>query len=254
MKLIIPDWTAPPNIAALVTTRSGGESLPPYDDGQGGGGLNLAMHVGDDAGRVMRNRALLRELLPAEPSWLSQIHGTSVVDAAQTFDAASYGTIEADASFATEAGVVCAIMTADCLPVIFCDQAGSIVAAAHAGWRGLANGVLENTVSCLRDKGAVEILAWLGPAIGPLQFEVGEDVRSVFVQRDARAEAAFNAFTGRPGKYLADIYQLARLVLAKAGVRQIFGGGLCTVSDPGQFYSYRRDHSTGRFASLVWLK
>lgn len=249
MDLIFPEWSAPPNIGALTTLRRGGVSRAPFDDGAGGGGLNLAAHVGDRPEDVRQNRALLRPMLPAEPAWLSQVHGAAVVDAA-----AIANPVEADASFTTQRGVVCALLTADCLPVLFCDAAGSVVGAAHAGWRGLANGILENTVDKMREAGAGEILAWLGPAIGPQRFEVGDDVLSAFVRRDPDAKAAFKPIDGRPGKYLADIYQLARIVLAKAGVERIAGGGLCTVSDQSCFYSYRRDHVTGRMASLIWIR
>jgi YfiH family protein len=247
---IVPDWTdAPANVGALSTTRRGGASRGPYGDGAGGAGLNLGTHVGDRPEDVMRNRALLRSLLPAEPAWLSQVHGTAVLDAAGVS-----GVPEADASIATQPGAVCAIQTADCLPVLFCDRQGRVVGAAHAGWRGLAGGVLENTLAAMRGAGAEDILAWLGPAIGPDRFEVGEDVLAAFTARDRDASTAFKPISGRPGKYLADIYRLARAILRKAGVAGISGGGLCTVTDEGRFYSYRRDKTTGRMASLIWLK
>ncbi len=251
MDPIIPDWgnEAPLHVGACSTTRMGGASHAPYDDGAGGGGLNLGLHVGDRLEDVLHNRKLLRSLLPAEPAWLSQIHGTDVVDASCVA-----GTPDADAAIASRPGVVCAIMTADCLPVLFCDMAGGVVGAAHAGWRGLAGGVLENTVAAMRSAGAGEILAWLGPAIGPRSFEVGEDVLRAFVERDAGAQAAFTPIAGRGGKYLADIYLLARRVLGRAGITRISGGGLCTVSDQRRFYSYRRDQKTGRMASLIWIK
>lgn len=250
MELIIPDWhDAPANVGALSTTRCGGASLAPYDDGAGGGGLNLGVHVGDDPEHVRRNRAALRTLLPSEPAWLSQVHGSSVLNAAEVVDAP-----EADASFATQAGGVCAIQTADCLPVLFCDVRGAVVGAAHAGWRGLAGGVLENTVSRMRAAGAGDILAWLGPAIGPKQFEVGPDVLNAFAAQDVRMAAAFTPIERTPGKHLADIFLLARLALRNIGVERISGGGLCTVSDQRRFYSYRRDKVTGRMASLIWLK
>jgi YfiH family protein len=250
MNFIFPDWAgAPANIGALATMRTGGVSHAPYDDGAGGGGLNLGAHVGDRLQDVAQNRALLRALLPAEPAWLSQVHGTNVVDAASV-----QATPEADASIATQAGVVCVIQTADCLPVLLCDTAGQVVGAAHAGWRGLANGVLENTVARMRDAGAGEILAWLGPAIGPQRFEVGEDVVAAFVERDAKASAAFRSLAGVPGKYLADIYLLARHRLAQIGVQKSYGGGFCSMTDHRRFYSYRRDKVTGRMASLIWIK
>jgi len=247
MDLIFPDWIAPDTIGALSTTRKGGVSHPPYDDGIGQGGLNLAMHVGDRWQDVEQNRAQLRALLPSEPVWLSQIHGVNVVDAAQ-------GLLEADASFTTQRGVVCVVQTADCLPVLFCDAAGQVVGAAHAGWRGLLHGVLENTVTCMRHAGAMDILAWLGPAIGPQQFEVGEDVMLAFIKQDARAGNAFKPRAGYTGKYLANIVQLARDRLNQLGVNKIYGGQYCTVGDSQRFYSYRRDQVTGRMASFIWLK
>lgn len=245
---IVSDWPGmPPAVGALCTTRGGGVSAAPYDDGAGGGGLNLGLHVGDVAARVMRNRALLQARLPGAPVWLNQVHGAHVVDAA-----AVDGVPDADASFTTRPGVVCAIMTADCLPVLFADRAGAVVAAAHAGWRGLAQGVLPNTVARMRDAGAGDIQAWLGPAIGPQAFEVGTEVRAAFADVDPAAAAAFVAQPD--GKYLADIYRLARLALAGCGVQQVSGGGFCTVGDAARFYSYRRDRVTGRMASLVWIK
>ncbi len=251
MKVIIPDWSdAPANIGALTSLRSGGVSLAPYDDGSTGrNGLNLAVHVGDNPEHVLQNRATLRPLLPSEPVWLTQVHGTNVVNAATATNAP-----EADASFSTERGVVCATLTADCLPVLFCDSKGTVVAAAHAGWRGLADGVLEQTVSQMRAAGAGDILAWFGPAIGPQSFEVGEDVPDAFVARSADMRAAFTPKPGQPGKYLADIYLLARKTLHKIGVDRISGGGMCTVIDKHRFYSFRRDNITGRMATLIWLK
>ncbi|HVK94391.1 MAG TPA: peptidoglycan editing factor PgeF [Noviherbaspirillum sp.] len=250
MDFIVPDWIdAPANIGALSTTRRGGVSGMPYDDGAGGGGLNLGMHVNDDPELVRQNRALLRRRLPAEPAWLTQVHGTKVVNAAE-----AAGVPAADASIATQPGGVCAIQTADCLPVLFCDAAGRTVGAAHAGWRGLAAGVLENTLARMRDAGATDILAWLGPAIGPQCFEVGRDVFDVFVARDRYMAAAFTPIDGQAEKYLADIFALARMTLSNAGVNKVSGGGNCTVTDARSFYSYRRDKTTGRMASLIWLK
>ena len=244
---IIPQWPAmAAGVGALSTTRRSGVSLAPYDDGAGGGGLDLGLHVGDDAARVAQNRARLRAALPAEPVWLSQVHGANVVDAAEV-----EGVPEADASYTTRPGVVCAIMTADCLPVLLADRAGAVVAAAHAGWRGLAAGVLQNTVARMREAGAVDIVAWLGPAIGPQRFEVGPEVRAAFIDCNAAAGAAF-AEQGN-GKYFADIYQLARLALASCGVREVSGGDQCTVTEESLFYSYRRDGVTGRMASLIWI-
>jgi polyphenol oxidase len=252
MDLIFPDWLgAPHNIGAFSTLRQGGVSLAPYDDGSGtgGGGLNFGMHVGDSLASVQQNRTLLKNLLPAEPAWLTQVHGTGVLDAANV-----KGAPEADASISTKSGVVCVIQTADCLPVLLCDEAGRVVAAAHAGWRGLVCGILEKTVAEMRNAGAGKIMAWLGPAIGPESFEVGEDVWNAFGVRGAATPDMFKVIAGKPGKYLANIYLLARKILGEAGVARIYGGDLCTVSDPRRFYSYRRDHVTGRMASLIWIK
>jgi YfiH family protein len=249
MDLITPDWIgAPSNIGAFSTMRQGGFSQAPYDDGSGGG-LNLGLHVGDVPEHVERNRLVIRSLVPGRPSWLTQVHGSTVVDASTATDAP-----RADASISTQRGVVCAIQTADCLPVLFCDAGGGVVGAAHAGWRGLASGVLENTVGAMRNQGATEILAWLGPAIGPERFEVGEEVLRTFTALDTKTEAAFKRIDDRPDKYLADIYQLARILLSKHGVQKVYGGGMCTVSDVRQFYSYRRDQVTGRMATLIWIK
>lgn len=245
---MVPRWDAPSQVAALTTVRYGGHSVGPYGDGAGGGGLNLALHVGDDEAAVMRNRALLRESLPSEPVWLNQVHGNVVVDAA---DAVSG--VAADAIIASRPGLVCAVQTADCLPVLLADTAGRVVGAAHGGWRGLASGVLENTVERMRAAGAEHIVAWRGPAIGPQKFEVGEDVLQAFLPRHPRAADAFRAIEGSAGKYLADIYALARLLLQQAGVDEVGGGHACTVSDP-TYYSYRRDRVTGRMASLVWIR
>ncbi len=240
-QFIHPDWPAPDNVHAAVTTREGGVSLPPFDS------LNLGDHVGDDPAAVVENRRRVSEglHLPAEPCWLSQVHGTAAVDAA-----ASQVGCEADASHTDKPGVVCAVLTADCLPVLLCGTAGEHVAALHAGWRGLLNGVIERTISEMNAGG--EILAWLGPAIGPDVFEVGDEVREAFLAVDS---AAGEAFKPSPhGRWLADIYALARKRLASAGVSGIYGGGFCTFSDAQRFYSYRRDGVTGRMASLIWLE
>jgi polyphenol oxidase len=247
MELIVPDWDAPANVGALATTRNGGTSSGPYAAADGRGGLNLGVHVGDDPQDVARNRALLRACLPAEPAWLNQVHGARVVDAGEAVSAAQPP--DADAAIATRPGAVCVIQTADCLPVLFCDAAGKAVGAAHAGWRGLAGGVLQATVARMRDAGAGDILAWLGPAIGPGAFEVGQDVVDAFPGRGD----AFRPLASGAGKYLADIYLLAGAALREAGVVKVSGGGGCTVSDAQRFYSYRRDKVTGRMASLVWL-
>lgn len=235
---IVPDWPTPANVKALITTRRGGVSRGPF------AGFNLGSRTGDDPEAVITNRAYLRRLLPQEPKWLVQEHGVTVVEA----DAIE-GAPRADASVARRPGTVCAITVADCVPVLFTDRRGTLVAAAHAGWRGLAGGVLENTVS---STGAPpgELLAYLGPGIGPQAFEVGADVRDAFLARSALAATAFAPC--RPGKWLADIHALARQALARAGVMHVHGGGLCTVSDALRFFSYRRDRITGRMAALIW--
>ena len=236
---IVPDWPAPAQVRALVTTRAGGVSVAPY------AGLNLGDHVGDDRVSVAQNRAILRAALPAEPVWLKQVHGIAVLDADS-----SIASTEADASVTRQASRVCAVLTADCLPVLFCDDQGSVVAAAHAGWRGLAGGMLEATVAAMQVP-ADSVMAWLGPAIGAQAFEVGDEVREAFVAVQPQASAAFVA--QRRGKWLADIYALARLRLQGIGVTRIYGGGACTYSEAARFYSYRRDGATGRMASLIWL-
>ncbi len=238
--MLLPTWPAPAGVFSLMTTREGGVSCTPWDS------LNLGDHVGDDATHVAENRARLRLKLPAEPAWLKQIHGTTVVDAGS--DA-----LTADASVTRQAGCVCAVLTADCLPVLFCDRSGRVVAAAHAGWRGLSQGVLEATVAAMQVPPG-EVLAWMGAAIGPDAFEVGEDVRQTFIQQHPEAAAAFVPHpSGVPGKWLADIYQLARNRLNRVGVQAIYGGGRCTFNETAQFYSYRREGVTGRMASLIWL-
>lgn len=226
-----------------MTTRRGGVSQAPWHS------LNLGDHVADDPAHVAANRALLRRHLPAEPHWLKQVHSARVADLDRG-DA-----LEADAAVTRQRGTVCAVLTADCLPVLFCDRAASVVAAAHAGWRGLADGVLEATVAAMQvDPG--EILAWLGPAIGPRAFEVGDEVRQAFVGRHAEAATAFvphGLAPGAPPRWLADIYRLARVRLHRAGVDAVHGGGRCTFGEPESFFSYRRDGVTGRMAALVWL-
>ncbi|SDG55383.1 MULTISPECIES: peptidoglycan editing factor PgeF [unclassified Duganella] len=255
---LIPNWPGlPDNVGVLSTTRRGGVSPAPYDDGMGGGGLNLGTHVGDQPHNVAANRAILRQMLPDDPAWLSQVHGTAVANLAKV---GPQQVPEADASLSTLPGKVCVIMTADCLPVLFADKQGKTVAAAHAGWRGLASGVLENTVEAMRAAGAGELSAWMGPAIGQYQFEVGPDVKQAFLGGAVddsgvrHVEAAFSTMEGKPGKYLADIYSLARYLLHRAGVKDVHGGEFCTVSNSGRFYSYRRDGVTGRQATLIWLK
>lgn len=238
---LIPDWPVPGHVKALITTRRGGVSQPPYAS------LNLAQHVGDAADAVAQNRARLREFcaLPQEPFWLQQVHGCRVADGARDRPGC-----EADAVYSRQPGRVCAVLTADCLPLLMSDRAGRVVCAVHAGWRGLANGVVESAVSRLRVT-PEELLVWLGPAIGPDAFEVGHEVRAAFVERHAEDAQAFHA--NAQGRWQADIYQLARLRLQRLGVGYVGGGGYCTASQKSLFYSYRRDGVTGRMASLIWF-
>lgn len=255
LSTVKPDWqTVPPGVFSLFTERAGGTSPRPYDDSRGGGGMNLGMHVGDNPLHVRKNRELLRALLPSEPIWLNQVHGNAVIDADALNDAAMQNVPEGDAIVTTLPGRICAIQTADCLPVLFCSSDGSIVSAAHAGWRGLAEGILENTVRLMRRKGAKEIAACLGPAIGPDKFEVGSEVVDAFANIDPRNMLAFRASPSAPQKFLADIYLLASVALQREGVTQISGGGFCTVTENSRFYSYRRDGVTGRMASLIWIE
>jgi YfiH family protein len=241
LPVIHASWPAPANIHALVTTRAGGVSIGPYAS------LNLGDHVGDDPVAVAENRARLRAALalPTAPGWLVQVHGIEVVNAETSAAGA-----RADASITTQPGIVCAVLTADCLPVFLCDRAGTRVSIAHAGWRGLAAGVIESTVAKL-DAPRGELMAWLGPAIGPSAFEVGPEVRAAFVDHDAGAACAFQA--GTPGHWFADIYQLARRRLHVLGVHAVHGGDHCTFNDTSRFYSYRRDGVCGRMASLIWM-
>ena len=236
--LITPDWPVPAHVKSLMTTRVGGVSVGPFAS------LNLGMHVQDDSTAVAENRRRLRETLPAEPVWLNQIHGTKVIQA----DTAG-GVPDADASFTRTPNTVCAVMTADCLPVLFSARDGSVVAAAHAGWRGLASGVLEATLAAMQVP-PDEVMAWLGAAIGPDAFEVGAEVRDTFISSHPQSVAAF---TSHQHKWLADIYTLARIRLNACGVHAVYGGGLCTYTDAARFYSYRRDGITGRMATLIWL-
>ncbi len=239
--MIYADWPAPARVMAVTTTRQGGISRAPFDS------LNLADHVGDQPQAVQHNRVLLRARLrlPAEPVWLDQVHGCTVAACCSAGPRP-----RADAGYADRPGVVCAVLTADCLPVFFCDRQGTRVAAAHAGWRGLAGGVLESTVEALA-VAPEQLLVWLGPAIGPQAFEVGAEVRSAFVGQHAEAGGAFAAQAN--GRWLADLYRLARIRLGRLGVNAVYGGAFCTFRDRERFYSYRRDRVTGRMASLIWL-
>jgi YfiH family protein len=239
---LVPDWPAPPNVRAFVTTRAGGASSGPYAS------FNLGLRSGEDVAAVERNRAMLAASLPAEPVWIRQVHGAEVVDAV---DVVAGAEPVADASVARVTGRVCAVLTADCLPVLLCDRSGVAVAVVHAGWRGLAAGVIEATVAKMACP-AGSLLAWLGPAISQPAYEVGPELRDAFVGRHAEAAAAFRP--GKPGKFHADLYLLARQRLLSSGVQDVYGGGFCTYGDARRFYSYRRDGAaSGRMASVIWL-
>lgn len=240
--LIVPQWPLPQGVAACSSTRRGGVSLSPYDS------LNLGAHCGDNPEHVAENRRLFYATcaLPVQPTWLEQVHGTTVLK----LEDEPYLSKRADACYSVTPGKVCAVMTADCLPVLFCNTAGTEVAAAHAGWRGLCAGVLEETIACFHDLPA-NIIAWLGPAIGPAAFEVGPEVREAFIAKDKKADSAFRV-SGE--KYYADIYQLARQRLENIGVTQVYGGERCTWTESDDFFSYRREGITGRMASFIWLK
>jgi len=241
IEFIAPDWPAPANVRAAMTTRMGGVSAGRYAS------LNLATHVGDDPAAVAENRRRLRAALalPAEPAWLTQVHGRDVARLPGPMPAS------ADAAVTFDKGTVCAVLVADCLPVLLAGRRGDCVGIAHAGWRGLAAGVIEATVAALA-AGPGELLAWLGPCIGPQAFEVGPEVREAFVAHDAAAARDFRA--GHAGKFFADLPSLARRRLEACGVSEIHGGGLCTHADPARFFSYRRDGETGRMAALIWLR
>ncbi len=238
---ITPDWPAPKNIRAITTTRNGGFSQTPYDS------MNISTYVGDDPEAVQKNRQYLQSTLniPSQLHWLEQVHGTLAVNAAHITE-----TVKADACYSSEKNIICTIQTADCLPVLLCDKTGTTVAAIHAGWRGLADGIIEqaiNTMNCPGNK----LIAWLGPAIGPKAFESGDDVRDAFIAHDKQAKTAFTQQTN--GLWLADIYELARQRLTNQGVTACYGGNFCTYHDEARFYSFRRDQTTGRMATLIWL-
>ncbi|HEY3300480.1 MAG TPA: peptidoglycan editing factor PgeF [Methylophilaceae bacterium] len=241
---ITPNWPAPASVKSLQTTRVGGKSIAPYDS------LNLGGHVGDEPLTVAANRQLLNQYVPSEPLWLNQVHGLEVVNAHEASCLPC-----ADASYTDRKGVVCAVMTADCLPVLLCNTSGTEVAAIHAGWKGLLDGVIEAGVAKMKSP-ANEIMAWFGPAIGPDAFEVGDDVRDAFIEHHAEAAQAFTKLISNNSeerKWLGNIYQLATQRLHNKGVKQIYGGGLCTYTDTSQFFSFRRDGATGRMATLIWL-
>lgn len=234
------DWPAPETVCAGTTLRSGGFSQGVFSS------LNPAQHVGDDPAHVERNRLKIEQTLqlPAKPVWLQQTHSSRVIRAN-----ASTGPETADASFTSQPGVVCAVLTADCLPLLLCGRDGHAVAAVHAGWRGLLSGVVENTVKAMPDQ---DLLAWLGPAIGVDCFEVGEEVRNAFIDKSAMFAEAFRAH--KENKWLADLYRLARIILKESGVNRVYGGDFCTMTDSERFFSYRRDGKTGRMATLIWKK
>lgn len=240
--LIFPDWPQPENIGACSTLRAGGVSLPPYNS------LNLGTHVGDELSCVEENRHRLcqQAQLPEMPLWLEQVHGTHVV----TLNSEKNHEVQGDALYTSTVKKVCAIMTADCLPVLFTTLDGTEVGAAHGGWRGLCHGVLQNTLAQFKAP-KDQIMAWLGPAIGPNAFEVGAEVRLAFLEKNIAFDPAFIPHND---KYLANIYMLARIILQESGVTQIYGGDFCTVTDKSRFFSYRCENITGRMASLIWIK
>lgn len=244
MQALYANWTAPNNIHAFTTLRTGGVSEPPFES------FNLGDHVGDSKSAVKTNRTLLVEKfsLPQAPLFLTQIHSTRVIHLPYTGEH-----IEADAVYTNQPNQVCIVMTADCLPVLFTTKQGNEVAAAHAGWRGLCDGVLEETVKCFQAK-PEEIIAWFGPAIGPTAFQVGQDVVDQFVAMDEQAKQAFQPDETEAGKFLGNLYQIATQRLNKLGITQIFGGEHCTFNEKDKFFSYRRDNQTGRMASVIWFE
>jgi len=248
IRVLTPRWPAPPNVQAAFTLRGGGVSTPPFD------ALNVAAHVGDEVQAVMENRRLIRGALPlpTEPTWMEQVHGVEVLDLDVTrthTDAASADIPRADAAVTRSAGRVCVVQVADCLPVLFAARDGSAVAAAHAGWRGLAAGVLEATVARLSVDPA-RLLAWVGPGIGVAHFEVGEEVRNAFLAHDGAAAGAFRG--NARGRWQCDLVALARARLVALGITALFGGEWCTYADAAHFFSYRRDGRCGRMAALIW--
>jgi len=257
---IVPDWPAPAKVRALITTRAGGVSTGPFGAGSSGG-MNLGLKSGDAIEAVQANRARLRAVLPAEPRWLRQVHGAVVADIGDTAGIADSADLnvdreppEADAAITRQHGRVCVVSIADCLPVLFADAQGRAVGVAHAGWRGLAAGILQNTATAMRERlgdPAATLLAYLGPAIGPAHFEVGPEVLDAMRERLPQAADAFRPHV--PGKFLCDLFALARQALAQVAVTRVVGGDACTYSDPTRFYSYRRDKVTGRHATLIWL-
>jgi YfiH family protein len=239
---LVPDWPAPARVRAFVTTRAGGVSAGEYES------MNLGDRSGDAPANVARNRLIVREHLPETPRYMVQVHGTEVanLDRLGENDVAT-----ADAAVVSEPGRVGVVLTADCMPLFLCDEKGRRVAVAHAGWRGMSAGVIENTVSAMGLDPA-RLMAWMGPTIGPQAFEVGPEVREAFMRVDARTEGAF--VQHKPEKYMADLYALARSRLARAGVANVFGGGFCTYRDAGRFFSYRRVRESGRMGAFAWME
>jgi len=237
---LVPDWPAPPGVRAFVTTRAGGVSTGEYAS------LNIGYSSGDDPANVARNRAIVRARLPSEPRWLKQVHGTHAAHLDRAEDVPT-----ADAALTAQPGRVAVVLTADCMPLFFCDDAGRCVAVAHAGWRGMSAGVIESTVRAMQVEPS-RVMAWMGPAIGPDAFEVGPEVREAFMAAEPSAQSAFRAH--KPGKYLADLYALARGRLALAGVEHVHGGGFCTYHEPERFFSYRRKQASGRMGAFIWIE
>ena len=249
LNFITPNWPAPANVHALQTNRDGGTSLAPYDS------FNLGGHVGDKPIHLAHNRQLLSQHLPSEPFWLNQVHGVNVLNLDEIVAVNTDCLPDADASYTSRKNVVCVTMTADCLPILLCDQAGTAVASIHAGWRNLCDGVIEATVAKMPAKSA-DLMAWFGPAIGSNAFEVGFEVREQFMAKDAKSERAFKPHgkNQEQEKWLVDIYKIATQRLNNCGITQIYGGGECTFTDEKRFFSFRRDGVTGRMASLIWLE
>lgn len=246
MRGVSPNWPAPTWVRAITTTREGGVSKGSFVN------FNLGLHVNDNPYHVARNRLLLSQSFnfKYEPQWLNQSHSTNVIEIKST-DTNNAQQLEADGAWTKLTYVPCVVLTADCLPLLLCDTQGTFVGALHCGWRGIADGIIENAIKAIRLQSAGEILAWLGPAIGQNHFEVGEEVREKFLKHSLVASSAFVA--GKPGKWMANLYTLAQQRLNDMGVHRVYGGDYCTYTDSSQFYSYRRDKETGRMASLIWL-
>lgn len=246
IKSIYPYWPAPSNVRAFTSTRIGGVSLPPFDS------LNLGSRTGDDLNNIVenRNRLIQAEKVPSEPYWLNQTHSTTVLDITKVKPAINATRFEADGSYTKQANQVSVVLTADCMPVLFCSVKGDQVAAAHAGWRGLCHGILEETAKKFQCN-TNEILVWLGPAISAQKFEVGIEVKEQFEEYDKNAHHAFKFIEGK--KYLADLYMIAKQRLNAIGITQIYGGNYCTYTERDLFYSYRRENKTGRMATMIWF-